>query len=166
MITFKHVVQKKEIESVAFLANKIWNQHFVPIIGQGQVDYMLKKFQSIAAILSQIEQGYNYFLITKGAEAVGYIALMNDQETNRVMISKIYIREELRGSGIGNNALDFITQNAKNEGAQSIWLTVNRVNDATIAWYLRKGFIKIREEKNDIGNGFYMDDFVMELSLK
>ncbi|MGL1886740.1 MAG: GNAT family N-acetyltransferase [Reichenbachiella sp.] len=166
MITFKHVVQKKDIESVAHLANKIWNQHFVPMIGQGQVDYMLKKFQSVAAILSQIEQGYDYFLITKGAESVGYIGLVNDPETNRMMISKIYIKEDLRGSGIGNNTLDFIVQNAKNDGIQSIWLTVNRDNDATVAWYIRKGFVKIREEKNDIGNGYYMDDFIMELSLK
>lgn len=28
------------------LAKEIWNQHFVPIIGQDQVDYMLNKFQS------------------------------------------------------------------------------------------------------------------------
>ena len=38
-----------DVNSVAALARVIWNQHYVPIIGQAQTDYMLAKFQSASA---------------------------------------------------------------------------------------------------------------------
>ena len=53
-----------EIQNIATLAEEIWNQHFVPIIGKAQVDYMVEKFQSYPALKSQIENdGYEYYQI-------------------------------------------------------------------------------------------------------
>ena len=54
----------EEIKAVAVLANEIWHQHFIPIIGEAQVDYMVEKFQSYPAISNQIKKdGYEYFRI-------------------------------------------------------------------------------------------------------
>ena len=39
-----------EIQDIAILAEEIWHQHFTPIIGKEQVDYMVDKFQSYPAI--------------------------------------------------------------------------------------------------------------------
>lgn len=50
-----------DIREIAVLAEEIWNQHFVDIIGKAQVDYMVEKFQSYPALKKQIEQeGYEY----------------------------------------------------------------------------------------------------------
>ena len=54
------------ITVLSALAQEIWQQHFTPIIGAGQVAYTLEKFQSPSAIERQIQQEhYEYFLLVK-----------------------------------------------------------------------------------------------------
>ncbi len=62
-MNIERVLTETQIETVARLACEIWNQHFIPIIGKAQVDYMLEKFQSKRAISEQIENGYSYYLL-------------------------------------------------------------------------------------------------------
>lgn len=159
------VETQKQAEKVAALASKIWNQHFVPIIGQAQVDYMLDSFQSIPAITDQISKGYEYYLLSKDQTERGYLCLVPNTNERKMMISKIYIDHESRGSGLGNYLLHFVKEECEKRKFQTIWLTVNKYNTDTINWYKRKGFTTVKEVKADIGNGFYMDDYVMELKL-
>ena len=64
MIEITNVRSSEQIGTVARLADTIWREHYVPIIGGAQVDYMLKRFQSIQAITEQVEHGHNYLLAT------------------------------------------------------------------------------------------------------
>ena len=154
-----------EIESVAALAQEIWRQHFPPIIGLPQVEYMLEKFQSVEAITSQCKNGTEYNLAVLDNKAVGYTALVPDTVNKKMMISKIYILEKNRGTGIGSQLLDHIENECSKRNLDTLWLTVNRFNTGPIAWYQRKGFETIDEVKKDIGGGFYMDDYIMEKKL-
>ena len=163
MNTFKKVEDQGGIDSVANLADEIWNQHFEPIIGQAQVDYMLDKFQSSNAIANQINGGYEYYVFLNNQIKVGYIGLLSDENSSRMMISKIYVKSSNRGLGIGNSALDFVKQLSKERNINTIWLTVNKHNKDAIEWYRRKGFNIVEEVKKDIGNGFFMDDYVMKM---
>lgn len=43
---------------------------------------------------------------------------------------------------------------------------MNRFNSHTIDIYRHFGFTVIREEKNDIGGGYYMDDYIMEVPVE
>ena len=169
MLTIQTVSSSDDVRQVAMLAHEIWNQHFVTIIGQKQVDYMLNRFQSPSAIVSQIASGSDYFLVNDVRQPapvyVGYLGLVADEVRSRMMISKIYIRQENRGNGLGNGLLDFVRQLCHERGFKTIWLTVNRFNDATVSWYKRKGFVISREIKKDIGEGFFMDDYIMELTV-
>ena len=166
MISIQPVKTKDDSQVVAHLAREIWNEHFVPIIGQQQVDYMLDQFQSPHAINSQLQSGFEYYLALQDEIAQGYLGLLPDMATRRMMISKIYIRNSARGYGLGNFLLDFVKQQSLERQIEKIWLTVNRHNDATLAWYKRKGFMIVDEVKKDIGNGFYMDDYIMELNVE
>ena len=62
MINIVEVKNLKDIKETAMLAHSIWNEHYIPIIGKEQVDYMLAT-QSEQAIKEQIDEGYRYFLI-------------------------------------------------------------------------------------------------------
>lgn len=159
------VESNKHIDIVAELARKIWEQHFTPIIGDAQVEYMLNKFQSTIAIASQIEEGWEYYIAIREYEYVGYTALVPNLWERKVMISKIYVEDIFRGSGVGNYILNFIEETISARGFVTMWLTVNRFNDITIDWYLRHGFVTVDEVKKDIGGGFIMDDFIMEKNL-
>ena len=159
------VTSKSLIEITARLAHKIWNQHYVPIIGQAQVDYMLNKFQDAEAISHQIENGYEYFIIFHEQKPCGYLALIPNTVEKKLMISKIYVDSDFRGLGLGSSLIDFSVETAKNSGFESIWLTVNKNNTKTIEWYQSKGFTVKKKIEMDIGNGFIMDDYLMEKLL-
>lgn len=162
-MTIAPVTDSETIAEVAALAREIWNQHFVGMIGQAQVDYMLDRFQSPAAIGAQLASGAEYHLARIDGEPCGYLGLIPNKPAGKLMLSKIYVKQSARGTGLGTALLDFTRQRARESGAESVWLTVNRGNLETIAWYKRKGFAVVDEKKMDIGSGFYMDDYIMEL---
>ncbi len=154
-----------QIVELVALAKSIWNQHFVDIIGQKQVDYMLDKFQSHSVIEEQIAVGYEYYMAFESGRPVGYIGLVPNDPAGKLMLSKLYVESNCRGSGIGFQLLEFTKNRAIKNGATAVWLTVNRDNLKTIDWYKKRGFILKDEVKMDIGNGFFMDDYVFELRV-
>jgi len=50
-------------------------------------------------------------------------------------------------------------------GIRELWLTVNRHDAGSIAFYRRLGFAVTGEPVRDIGKGFVMDDFRMAKQL-
>ena len=153
---------------IAALADEIWREHYTPIIGEAQVEYMLKKFQSAERIREDIKLGgYVYFTAEyiKTGEKVGYCAVQPKEDC--LLLSKLYVRKDYRGRGIARSFLDEVTMLCRFEyGFDKIRLTVNKHNDDSIAAYKRMGFETIDSVKTDIGGGFYMDDFVMELPIE
>ncbi len=162
-LIFIPVTTKEQVEEVALLATEIWHEHFVSILTKEQIDYMVNKFQSTPAIMNQIEnQGYQYFIMDMNNTMVGYCAVKEEAEDKRLFLSKMYIHKQYRGRGYASFAFDFLVKLCKEKGYQIIWLTVNRFNETTIQVYEKKGFIKTRTQVADIGNGFVMDDYIME----
>ena len=127
---------------------------------------MLDKFQSIPAITKQIsDEGYLYFFIVADNKEVGYIALVPDQASDKMMLSKIYVSKDARGTGAGTAALNFAKELCRQHGISKLWLTVNRHNSDTINWYKKNGFSVDEEVVSDIGNGFVMDDYIMGMLI-
>ncbi|MBR1443062.1 MAG: GNAT family N-acetyltransferase [Firmicutes bacterium] len=80
-------------------------------------------------------------------------------------LSKLYLKKEYRGKGFARAMPAFVINAAEKENKKAIELNVNK-NNVSILIYEKLGFVKIRDEKNDIGNGFFMDDYVYRLELK
>lgn len=161
-VTIRKVLTLSEIQVVANLASKIWNEHYIPIIGQEQVNYMIDKFQSEKAIEKQIKSdNQEYYLIYHQSEPSGYIALKPDK--HELFLSKIYVIKEKRGNGLGKEGLKFIISRAKELGTDAITLTVNKNNINSIKAYEKMGFKKTGTIVQDIGSGFVMDDYKMKL---
>lgn len=57
MIEIQRILSQSDIAQTADLAREIWTDHFTPIIGSAQVEYMLEKFQSPDAMTRQISGG-------------------------------------------------------------------------------------------------------------
>lgn len=155
------VSNEQQIERVEQLANEIWREHYTPIIGKAQVDYMLSMFQSKQAIKSQInKEGYLYYLIEDKNEAVGYICVRPSGK--ELILSKIYIKASQQGNGYGKKAINFIEDIAKEKDLNKITLTVNKYNTKAISVYEKLGFINQGSIVQNIGEGFIMDDYKME----
>ena len=154
-------VKPNEIKTLAELASEIWHEYWPCILSDGQIDYMVEKFQSEKAINNQIKKGnYTYFYIIYSSQKAGYIGLSKEQDY--LFLSKVYIKKEYRHKGIGTKAFDFIKQYGKKNGKNKIRLTVNKYNKNTINAYEKWGFETVDSVVTDIGNGFVMDDYIME----
>ena len=166
MTTLLPVDSPSRLTRLCDLADIIWNEYFPPIIGQAQVDYMLAKFQSRGAIEAQIATGYRYFLIQSDDESLGYTAFRDDFEDASRFLAKLYIRADKRGQGIARHVLDEMLVQARAEGLKKLWLTVNRYNRLAIEVYRALGLRITGELVTDIGAGFVMDDYRMEIATR
>ncbi|WP_414621120.1 GNAT family N-acetyltransferase [Calothrix sp. CCY 0018] len=160
MIEFKIVDNIETIFQVAKLAHYIWNQHYLPMIGSEQVNYMLDKFQSEDAIKQQIDRGYKYYIIFNEQQEAGYFSVKVNDQAEKLFLSKLYVLKSFRGKGIGKQAIKFIKTNFYNPVIQ---LTVNKNNSRSIAFYKNIGFEIVDDVVTDIGSGFVMDDYIMEM---
>ncbi|MCF6203410.1 MAG: GNAT family N-acetyltransferase [Methylococcaceae bacterium] len=163
-ISFSKVINAGEIATVVTLADEIWNAHYVPIIGQSQVKYMLRTFQSKEAINKQINESFTYFIVNKDNFPVAYFAITELDDSKKVQISKIYVKQSAQKKGIGLSIIKFIETYCLRLGAAEIWLTVNINNKQAIKFYQKVGFKKMHCLVQDIGNGFVMDDYLMSKS--
>ncbi|HEX7012587.1 MAG TPA: GNAT family N-acetyltransferase [Steroidobacteraceae bacterium] len=164
VLQFVPVKNDSQIASVARLAHEIWYEYYPPLIGRAQVDYMVSKFQSPAALARQVAEGYEYFLMEREGGHVGYFAVLVNREEQSLFLSKLYVLQRERRSGTGRRAMEFIEQLARDRGLKLLWLTVNKGNPAVKA-YERLGFKIAADLVMDIGGGFVMDDFRMEKGL-
>ena len=156
------VHSEEEIATVVLLAEKIWTQHYTPIIGEKQVRYMLNKFQSANPIQEQIKEDYQYFILSSKTP-VGYCSLRIEESS--LFLSKIYILNSNRGQGLGKILMDFVKKQAKKASCNQIRLTVNKYNTNSIAAYHKMGFFTNKEVIFDIGEGYMMDDYELILKL-
>jgi RimJ/RimL family protein N-acetyltransferase len=155
----KSVSEKHQIKSIENLAYQIWHEHYTPIIGKGQVDYMLTEFQSSKAITEQINNEVLYFLAELDNRPIGYMSVeIKEQE---LFLSKFYLLLNERGNGYARNMIKFIDQLSIEKNLNTISLTVNRNNTDSIKIYEQLGFVKYGTVITDIGNGFVMDDYKM-----
>jgi len=152
--------------AIAALPKEIWREHYTPIIGEAQAEYMLEEFQSAEQIIKDIRKnGYTYFTAkdAKNGELLGYCAVVPKDEA--LLLSKLYVHKDARGRGIARAFLDEVTALCRMEyGFDKICLTVNKRNESAIAAYQKMGFETVDSVKTDIGGGFYMDDYVMEFA--
>lgn len=148
---------------LAELARGIWTQHYTPLIGAAQVEYMLDAFQSREAIAADIANGYVYTLAYREGEPCGYSAVRFDEDA--LFLSKLYVRKDCRGYGIARAMVRAVEEAAQQRGLTKIRLTCNKGNAGSLAAYAQLGFARAADVVTDIGGGFVMNDYVMEKPL-
>lgn len=154
-------LKSEDISTVQQLAREIWEEHYLPIIGQQQIDYMLDLFYSTEKIQKELEDGVFWEILYLENEAIGY--LVCEVEEENIQLSKLYLKSKVRGKGLGKFLIDRSKEIAKENNKNSIRLNVNKNNTQSIAFYERVGFLKVEEGVFDIGNGYFMDDFIYEM---
>lgn len=159
-------VGAESIPAIQELAEKTWAVAYAAILPQEQLRYMLDLFYSNTALAEQIAKSHQFILITDNDEPLGFAAysLKSADDLTLYRLHKLYVDPASQGSGTGKRLVDFIIDDIKPKGAKILQLNVNRSNKA-IGFYQKLGFIIRYEEDIDIGNGYFMNDYVMELPL-
>lgn len=152
-----------DITLIQDIVAKTWPAAYTDIIGEKQVNYMIEKFYSRFSLIEQMNNKHYFFLAFQSSDHIGFasFSLVNE---NTSKLQKLYVLPSEQKTGAGKSLLKKVEREAKNMGATKLQLNVNRKNTAK-TFYEKNGFIIMREEDIDIGNGFFMNDYVMEKKL-
>ena len=148
------------------IAKEVWPIAYGAILSQAQLDYMMEMMYSISSLQLQSGSKKHRFILAKEAETtLGFASYeFNYCKKPKTKIHKIYVSTTAQGKGIGKELIDFITTEAKEHHQKELILNVNKKNIA-IRFYESIGFSISFEEIIDIGNGYVMDDYVMEKTI-
>lgn len=158
-------LQKGEVEEFHRLAHKIWPVTFKNILSEVQIAYMLQLMYSEESLVKQQEDGCKFYLLSSDDKYIGFLSIQHNKgNSQKTKVQKIYVLPEFHGTGAGRFLMDFALVEAKKENAKAVFLNVNRYNNA-VGFYEHYGFKKMYSEDIDIGSGYLMEDWVMEISL-
>lgn len=159
------IASKEQLPIVRDLAYRIWPDTYGSTHTIAELDYMLSKFYAVDALEQQMENGHVFVLAQENETYVGFVAYeINSEHTSYTKIHKLYVLPEMQGKGIGKALVDYVRKEAIIHKNEKLFLNVNKLNKAK-DFYHRYGFAIIKDIIIDIGEGFVMDDYVMELTV-
>ena len=148
------------------IAHKTWPDTFEGIIPREQINYMLNLLYTEIAFENQIRDHGNVFILSKiGDKSNGFAAYQHGYEnSNQTKLHQLYVLPDYQQKGIGKKLLDEVIRRSKKNKSERIILNVNRKNPA-VDFYVHVGFKIEKHEDTPIGNGFFMNDYVMTLDI-
>jgi ribosomal protein S18 acetylase RimI-like enzyme len=154
-----------DIDMLIPLAHRIWHAHYPSIITVEQIEFMLARGYTREIILDEVNnRGVIWLVIRQGDTMIGFASL-GPYGPKAIKLHKLYLLPECHGSGIGGLALAEVERIARSCGSETLVLNVNKHNTKAIRAYLRAGWHIAEEVVVDIGDGFVMDDNVMQKCL-
>lgn len=160
-------VTKSQLIEVQKIAHITWPNTFSETLTPSQIEYMLEWMYDLDALEAQVTDKNHIFLLAEeDGNYVGFCSYeLNCSNTKKVKIHKLYLLPDFQRKGIGRRLIAEVRLIAISHCYDFIYLNVNRFNLKAIQAYLAMGFYESKREAIDIGNGFIMDDIVMEKKL-
>lgn len=155
-----------DIPTIQSIAHQTWPDTFGNILSSGQISYMLEWMYSEQSLTEQIEdKKHQFYLGKEGNNFLGYISIeVNYNNSRKTKIHKLYILPQSQGHGAGKILLQRVEKESKKQGDTVLSLNVNKFNKA-VGFYEKIGFCITGSEDIDIGNGFLMEDYIMEKEI-
>lgn len=153
----------KTIQEITYIT---WPITYGKILSKSQLDYMLDLFYSDEALIKQIKNKEQlFYLISEDEATLGFIGIEHNYKDEAITkIHKIYLLPETQGKGIGKKVIEKIEKMALENHSTALSLNVNRFNTA-LSFYKKIDFEVVDEVNIEIGNGYLMEDYVMEKEL-
>lgn len=152
-----------DIPVIKEIAEKAWRPTYDHILTEQQTLYMLDLMYNSLTLENQIKGNIAFFMVDLGQETVGYFAVENVSD-QKVKLHKLYLDPTQKQKGFGRKIIQYIKDWALTNQKNSIILNVNK-NNSAVQFYQKVGFTILEEMILDIGEGYVMDDYIMQLHL-
>lgn len=151
-----------DIPAIQQIATTTWAATYT-FLSPEQMEYMLDWMYSSESLLKQMQDNHRFYMAVLNNEAMGFASVLHEEE-NIFKLNKLYVLPTTQKTGAGKALLKVVIDYAKQNGGKQIQLQVNRHNNAK-DFYLKHGFTILYEADFEIGNGFFMNDYVMGKNL-
>ena len=162
-------IRKATPEDIPMIHDMAWvvfPHTYKEILTSEQIDYMMDWMYSITNLEKQmIEDGHIYYLALKENEPAGYLSIQPEGD-HVFHLQKIYVLPSFQGMKLGKQLFEQAIRAIKeiHPSPCQMRLNVNRQNKA-LTFYEKMGMTKVDEGDFPIGNGFYMNDYIMGLDI-
>jgi len=153
-----------DIPYIQHIAHVTWPLVYGPIVGEVQLAYMLNLIYSTSSLEKQMQSGSTFLLAKENNEPTAFAAYFL-KNPNVYKLDKLYALPNQQGKGLGRMLINYIIDEIKPLGATALRLNVNRYNTKAQSFYEHLNFKIIEEQDIPIGEGYFMNDYVMELKL-
>jgi ribosomal protein S18 acetylase RimI-like enzyme len=158
-------IKANQLPIIIELTKKIWPVAYGAILSKAQLDFMIQKFYNETALQELMQKGHVFYLAQDEKENyVGFVSYEINSVPDKTKIHKIYVLPETQGTGLGRQFFELVKEQAKENNQNAIFLNVNKYNNA-LHFYTKLGFSIVNGEVIDIGEGYVMDDYIMELGI-
>ena len=155
-----------DIPLINRMAQIVFPATYQEILSKEQLDYMMDWMYSPQNLHKQMEEeGHIYYIAYKGEEAAGYVSIQPEGE-HLFHLQKIYVLPHFQGCHLGKVLFEQAVKTIKEIHPEpcEMHLNVNRNNKA-LQFYKHMGMEKVSEGDFHIGNGYYMNDYIMGLHI-
>ena len=146
-------IRKATLEDIPLINKLAWEAFpatYKDILTPEQIVYMMDWMYSPENLHKQMtEEGHIYYIAFRENEGAGYVSIQPEGE-GLFHLQKIYVLPQY--------------QKHLHPSPCRMELNVNRENPA-LGFYQHMGMEKAREEDTHIGNGFYMNDYIMGINI-
>jgi ribosomal protein S18 acetylase RimI-like enzyme len=156
----------KDIPVINSLAHNIWPVAYKDILSKAQMDYMLDLLYNPSSLQQQIQdQNHQFLILYFNDEPSGFASFsVKPGLADTYKLHKLYVQTKQQGAGFGKALLNHVLYLIKKADGKYLQLNVNRDNKA-LQFYLKQNFKIIAEEDIDIGEGYFMNDYIMQREL-
>lgn len=158
---------ESDIRLIQSMADVAFRHTYQEILSPDQMEYMMEWMYSADSLKKQIQSGHVFFIAYQDDKACGYMSVQPDgTDDDGVLLfhlHKLYVLPSEQGCGLGRMLFDMAIEFAVKASAghkARIELNVNRTNPA-VAFYKHLGLGILRQGDFHIGNGYYMNDYIM-----
>ena len=152
-----------DIPVIKEIAEKAWRPTYDHILTEQQTLYMLDLMYNSLTLENQIKVNIEFFMVDLAHETVCYLAVETINE-QIVKLHKLYLDPTQKQKGFGRKIIQFIKDWTLKNQRNNIILNVNK-NNSAVQFYQKVGFTILEEMILDIGEGYVMDDYIMQLHL-
>ena len=166
MFTIKKATTN-DIQLINEMAQIVFPATYREILSKEQLDYMMDWMYSPKNLRKQMEEeGHIYYIAYKDGEAAGYVSIQ-PLEKDLFELQKIYVLPYYQKYHLGRQLFEQAVKAIRELHPEPclMELRVNRHNPA-LGFYEHMGMKKLREDDCHIGNGYYMNDYIMGLDIR
>ncbi len=147
------------------MAWEVFPATYKDILSEEQTEYMMDWMYSPENLRKQMEEGHIYYIAYEECEAAGYVSIQPEGE-DLYHLQKIYVLPYYQKYGLGKLLFRQAVKAIKelHPAPCRMELNVNRNNPA-LGFYEHMGMKKVREGDFSIGNGYYMNDYIMGIDI-